>query len=220
MRYKCLILDHDDTCVNSTALHHHPAHVETMRRLRPGQTPVSFETWLEKNCDPGLMEFLTGELDFSPEEVEIENRIWKEFTSKKTPDFYPGIPELLREFRSRGGKLAVVSHSYADTIEDFYARKAPDLRPDLIFGWDDDPERRKPHPWPAREILRRFGLEAGEALVIDDLFPGIEMARGAGVHAAGAGWGHQVPAIQNRMKEICLRYFSRVEDLAEFVFSG
>lgn len=219
MKYKCLILDHDDTCVDSTASHHYPAHVEVMRRIRPGTEPVDLATWFEKNCEPGVTAFLSEELGFSPEEMELEYRLWREFIGKSVPDFYPGIPEFLREFRRRGGIITVVSHSNIEVIEKFYTAKAPDLMPDLIFGWDDDPERRKPHPWPARQILRRFGLEPGDALMVDDLVPGIEMARLAEIPSAGAGWGHQVPAVRRRMVEICLRYFTAVEDLAGFVLA-
>ena len=30
LRYKCLIIDHDDTAVDSSATVHHPAHVKSM----------------------------------------------------------------------------------------------------------------------------------------------------------------------------------------------
>jgi len=42
MRYKCLLLDHDDTVVNSTATIHYPAFLEALRLLRPGVT-ISLE---------------------------------------------------------------------------------------------------------------------------------------------------------------------------------
>ena len=35
MRYQCLVLDHDDTVVNSTASVNYPAFVQTLRTLRP-----------------------------------------------------------------------------------------------------------------------------------------------------------------------------------------
>ena len=38
MRYRCLILDHDDTVVNSTATIHYPAFLEALKLLRPGVT--------------------------------------------------------------------------------------------------------------------------------------------------------------------------------------
>ena len=35
MRYQCLVLDHDDTVVNSTASVNYPAFVQTLKTLRP-----------------------------------------------------------------------------------------------------------------------------------------------------------------------------------------
>ena len=35
MRYQCLVLDHDDTVVNSTATINYPAFVQTLQKLRP-----------------------------------------------------------------------------------------------------------------------------------------------------------------------------------------
>ena len=32
LRYRCLVLDHDDTAVMSTPLIHYPAHVKAMKR--------------------------------------------------------------------------------------------------------------------------------------------------------------------------------------------
>ena len=36
MRYKCLVLDHDDTVVNSTAVIHFPSFLAYLARVRPG----------------------------------------------------------------------------------------------------------------------------------------------------------------------------------------
>ena len=39
MKYKCLILDHDDTTVNSTAEVNYPALLDTLSHLRPDIHP-------------------------------------------------------------------------------------------------------------------------------------------------------------------------------------
>ena len=38
MRYKCLVFDHDDTVVDSTATIHYPCFVEYTRTRYPGKT--------------------------------------------------------------------------------------------------------------------------------------------------------------------------------------
>ena len=80
MKYSCLILDHDDTAVDSTAEIHYPAHLEIMKQLRPDLQPVDLENWFRKNFDPGIMEFLKGELGFSEKELQDEIEIWLDST--------------------------------------------------------------------------------------------------------------------------------------------
>ena len=56
MRYKCLVLDHDDTVVNSTASIHYPAFLEALKILRPGVEPLTLEEYFKEKFDPGLIE--------------------------------------------------------------------------------------------------------------------------------------------------------------------
>lgn len=217
-RYRCLILDHDDTAVDSSRRVHHPAHVRTMEVLRPGLVPVDLDTWFLKNFDPGIVAFLEGELGMTPEELAVEHRIWREFTSTASGEFYPGFLPALAEFQARGGLVTVVSHSESDIILGHY-RGADGVVPDLVFGWDADPQHRKPHPYPVLEILRRLRLDAREALVVDDLKPGVAMAQAAGVDAAAAGWGHDIPAIREWMQKVCVAYFATVDEFSDFILA-
>lgn len=221
LRYTCLIIDHDDTAVDSSEEIHYPAHLEMMRRLRPQLSPVTLDQWFQKNFDPGVVRFLVDELGLTKEELIQEFEIWRSFTSSRIPHFYPGVLDLLRWFRSRGGKIAVVSHSERDLIERDYRSASPEdpIIPDLIFGWDHDESRRKPHPWPALETLARFGCGAEEAIILDDLKPGVLMGQASGVAVAAAGWGHRIPAIRAYMERNCLGYFEAVADFAAYLQS-
>ena len=137
---RCLVLDHDDTAVDSTATIHYPAHRECMARLRPGTVPVTLEEWFLKNFDPGIAHYLEEELRLSPEELETELEIWRSHTAARQPHFFPGIIDVLRAFRRRGGLIAVVSHSEAATIERHY--RAAAFLPDDVYGWVEDPAMR------------------------------------------------------------------------------
>jgi beta-phosphoglucomutase-like phosphatase (HAD superfamily) len=219
LNYQCLILDHDDTAVNSTALIHYPSHVESMRRLRPHAQAIDLNGWFLKNFEPGIMHYLREELGLSEEELEIEYKIWREFNTRRTPPFFPGFLEILRAFRDRGGIITVVSHSEEDIILKAY-RSAQDhggVLPDLVFGWDYDEKRRKPSPWPVEQILRAFHLSAGQALIVDDLKPGVLMSQVTGVAIAGAGWAHRIPEIHAYMRENCDRYFGSIEQFGSFI---
>jgi beta-phosphoglucomutase-like phosphatase (HAD superfamily) len=222
--YSCLVIDHDDTSVASTRAIHYPAHVEALRRLRPGREPIAFEGWLRKNFDPGLMAYLVGELGFTPEELAENHAVWRGFTGARAPEFFPGFLALLAEFRSRGGLVVVASHSEPAMIERDYraaaAGGAGAFLPDAVYGWSAEPEFRKPSPYPVLDAMARFGLEPGQVLVLDDLKPGFDMSAAAGVDCAGAGWGYDIPEIRDAMRDSCRWYFETVGDFARFLLGA
>lgn len=187
-----------------------------MEVLRPGLEPVDLDGWFVKNFDPGIMAFLVQELGLTPEELAVEHRIWREHTSRTTPAFFPGFLAAIAAFRQRGGLVTVVSHSESDVIRRHY-REAGHPEPDLVFGWDLEPEHRKPSPWAVHEIARRLRLAPRDLLVVDDLRPGVEMARSAGVDAAAASWAHNIPAIRTWMQQVCVAYFATIEEFAAFI---
>lgn len=219
MRFRCLLLDHDDTTVRGTEEIHYPAHVESVRILRPDLEPVSLQGWFERNHDPGVSAYLRSL--FTEEQMVEEHNIWERAIAGFVPSFYEGMPELLASFRRRGGKVAVISHSPADAIHRHYETHpmADLIRPDLVLGWDPRPERRKPSAWPARVALETLQVNAEEALLLDDLAPGVRMAQAVGVCTAAAGWGHAVPSIQDFMRRECNYYFTSVEDFAAFLLA-
>ncbi len=218
-RYRCLILDHDDTAVDSTRRVHYPAHLRVMEMLRPGREVADLDTWFAKNFHPGIAAYLENELAMSPSELELEHRIWREFTARVTPHFYPGFLEALAAFRDRGGLISVVSHSESHVIRAHYAAAADGHRvmPDLVFGWELGPDQRKPRPYPVHETLRRLALDPGDVLVVDDLKPGVDMAKAAGVDVAAAGWGHDLPQVRDFMRRECVTYFATVDEFAGFI---
>jgi len=217
MKYKCLILDHDDTSVESSPNIHYPAFIDAMKVLRPDRAKMSLEEYFIKNFDPGFSKFLHNELELSKDEILQEYRIWRSFTERMIPSFFPGFLELLKRFKKNGGIITVVSHSEKDIIERDY-KEHTNIVPDLIFGWDIDPCKRKPSIYPVVEILETFKLKNNEAIIIDDLKTGLEMAKRSGVKIAGAGWGHKIELITNHMRENCNFYFETVEEFEKFLF--
>lgn len=220
LRFRVLLLDHDDTTVRGTEEVHYPAHVESVRILRPDLEPVSLHGWFMKNHEPGVSCYLKSL--FSAEQMKEEHEIWVRAIEAKMPSFYEGMAETLSEFRSRGGLIAVISHSPTHAIWKHYKEHplADKICPDLVLGWDNDPQKRKPAAWPAIHALEQLQASASEALVIDDLSPGVKMAKAAGITSAGAGWGHSVPAVEEYMRRECEHYFSSVEEFSNFLLAS
>ena len=218
MRFKCLCLDHDDTVVNSTATIHFPCFIQYLAERHPHlKDRYTLEEYLAKNFSPGVVEFFTEEIGMSREELKEEETYWQEYVKTRVPNPYPGIRELLAEFRARGGIIAVASHSFTHYIErDYRLGELP--APDAIYGWDLPRDRRKPSPFALLDIMERYSLRPDQILTVDDLKPGYDMARTAGVPIAAAGWAYNVPSIESFMRANCDFYLSDVKDFEQLVF--
>lgn len=218
MKYRCLILDHDDTVSESTPDIHYPSFIEAMRILRPDMEPLSLKEFVSYCFNPGFSELCRDILKFTEDEQEVQYKIWKSYTRTKIPEFYPGFPELLEEYKKQGGIICVVSHSESEQIIRDYKANCS-LIPDIIFGWELEEEKRKPHAYPVMEIMKRFHLNSNEVLVLDDLKPGLDMARSCRVTFAAAGWSHMIPEIKTYMEVSSDYYFSTVASFKEFILS-
>ena len=217
MRYRCLILDHDDTVVKSTPEIHYPSFVDSLKELRPDMTPLSLEEFVSYCFNPGFGELCRDIMKFSAEEQNYQYEMWKNSAINKIPDFYPGFPELIKEYKEAGGLITVVSHSEKELIARDYRLKCG-LEPDIIFGWEQEEHKRKPSPYPVMEIMKRLELKNDELLMIDDLKPGLDMARSCNIAFAAAGWSHITPEIKEYMEANSDYYFSTVAAFREFIF--
>ena len=215
-RYRCLLLDHDDTVVNSTATIHQPAFNAYLAVARPGRT-CGLEEYMLKNCDPGFIQMCYEDYGMSDEELEQETIFWQNYVKQHIPRAYLGIRELLERQLAQGGHVCVVTHSFESTVRRDYAANALP-QPELVFGWDQPKERRKPSVWPVEQILERLGLERGDLLMIDDLRPGYEMAKAAGIGFAAARWANDIAPIDDFMRSMCGRIYKTVEELSAFLF--
>lgn len=211
LKYKCLVLDHDDTVVNSTATVHYPCFVEYMDKYHPG-FEMNLEEYFIKNFDPGILELFRDIIGMDEDEIILEQKCWNDYVQKHIPEAYPGMREIMTDFRNAGGKLCVISHSYtANILRDYRANDLPE--PDMIFGWESPEKERKPAPFPLYRIMEHYGFRPEELLVVDDLKPGYDMAKAAGVPFAAAGWANDIPEIEQFMRKNCDLYFKNVGDL-------
>ncbi len=215
--FSCLVLDHDDTVVDSTAHVHYPAFLACAQRLRPGAVSMTLEEYFRMNCDPGLGVYYREVLGLSPEELAFETRFWLDYVADHVPRAYPGVDRLLRRQLSLGGHVCVVSHSRRENIlRDYAANGLP--RPELVYGSELPAHRQKPHPWPLLDLMGRLGLGPEELLVVDDLPLGQEMAQAAGVAFAAAGWAHAIPELQDQLRRGGGLWFPSPAALYDYLF--
>ena len=217
LKYPCLVLDHDDTAVNSTATVHYPAFVAYMKKFHP-DVRITLEEYFRYNFDPGVIPFFTEICGMTEAELPEEEAFWYEYVQHHIPQAYPGIREIIEEQQARGGKVCVISHSFSENIRrDYRENGLP--QPDVIYGWESPPEQRKPAVWPLEQIMKTYGFRPEELLMVDDLKPGYDMAKAAGVPFAAAGWANDIPEIEQFMRNNCGLYFKTVAGLSEYLFN-
>lgn len=216
LRYKCLVLDHDDTTVSSTPEIHYPQWLETLAALRPG-TKMSLKEFMSYNFDIGFFRMCREVMNFTPEETAVQDKMWREYTSKRVARFYEGMPEIISDFKAAGGVLCVSTHSGAENIRRDYAAQF-DIQPDMIFGYDLGEDKIKPSPYALNEIMRIYGFRPEEMLMVDDMKPGFDMAGSVGVPFACAGWSHIVEHIKEYMKNFCDFYLESTDELRGLLF--
>ena len=216
MRYPCLVVDHDDTVVNSTATVHYPCFVEYTGIYHP-EVNYTLDESIKDNFDPGIVALFRDIIGMSEDEMEREQCYWNDYVQRHVPRAYDGRRELLWRHKRSGGTLCVVSHSYTENIlRDYRENGLPE--PDMVFGWESPAHERKPNPYPLEQIMRRGGFTREELLILDDLKPGYDMAKSCGVDFAAAGWSNDIPEIESFMRANCDKYFKTVAGFSGFLF--
>ena len=217
LKYPCLVLDHDDTVVQSMKTLSYPFWCMELEIFRPGVTQT-LEDYILQCHRLGFAGLCKDCFHFTEEELKQEHGMWMDYIMTHTPDPYPGIEEIIRRQKAEGGIVCVVSHSHADNIRRDY-RTHFGMEPDAIYGWELPPEQRKPNSYPLQDIMARYDLKPEEILVVDDMKLACRMAKPLGIKVAYAGWnGLGIPEIEEEMKQLCDYSFSTVSELAQHLF--
>lgn len=217
LKYPCLVLDHDDTVVQSEATINYPFFVYALDMLRPG-TSITLTEYVEGCCHLGFADMCRKWYGFTEQELVEEYRLWQEYIKDHIPDPFPGIDRIIRRQKELGGRICVVSHSSDSNILRDY-RTHFGIEPDAIYSWDLPEHRRKPSTYALEDIMERYGFSPSQLLVVDDMKPAYEMASRAGVPIAFAAWGRKdYPEISAEMCRLCDFSFPSTEELEKFLF--
>ena len=217
LRYPCLILDHDDTVVQSEKTIGYPFFCKILEQFRPGQH-ISFHDYVHDCHNYGFAEMCKLRFQFSPKELHDEYTGWMEYIKTNIPAPFPGIKEVIHKQKQEGGLVCVVSHSSIQNITRDYEKHFA-VQPDAIYGWDLPEHQRKPNSYPIFHILEHFQLKPHDLLVVDDMKLGWQMVQPAGVKIAFAAWGKQnFPELTEEMKSLCDFSFDTPKHLYKFLF--
>ena len=218
LKYPCLILDHDDTVVQSETTINYPYFCYILDQFRPGAT-ITLEEYIQGCYHPGFAGMCRQRFQFTEQELIDEYRGWMGYVRTHIPPPYPGIEQIIHRQKEEGGMLFVVSHSSEENITRDYQTHFGIL-PDGIYGWDLPEHQRKPSPYPLEHIMQTYGFAPEQMLVIDDLKPAWQMASAVNVPIAFAAWSkNEVPEVTAEMNQLCNFTFQTPAELAEFLFN-
>ena len=154
-----------------------------------------------------------------PEEVQENEEILQEMIRRYDAYYsahccdrsraYPGIPELIRDLRQAGVKLAVISNKpHAQSLivlKTLFGYQEPDPAKDSLqseakapsgereefFYVQGQSERfaRKPDPEALLDCIAQAGVPKEECIYVGDSDVDVEFARRAGLSCIGAAWG-------------------------------
>lgn len=217
LKYPCLVLDHDDTVVQSLKTLSYPFWCLELELFRPGVT-MSLERYILECHNRGFADMCRECFHFTEEELKKEHAMWMEYILSHIPDPYPGIREIIHRQIAEGGLICVVSHSHKDNILRDYQTHFG-IQPDAIYGWELPPRQRKPAPYPLEDIMQRFSLNPKDILVVDDMKLACQMAAPFSIDVAYSGWnGLGIPEVEAEMKSLCAYSFNSTEKLYNFLF--
>ena len=217
LKYPCLVLDHDDTVVQSEKTIGYPFFCYILSQFRPGEF-ISLQDYVRDCHELGFAPMCRKRFQFTDQELEDEYRGWMNYVKTHIPDAFPGIIDIIRRQKEEGGLICVVSHSSIENITRDYEVHFG-IQPDAIYGWDLPDEQRKPNPYPLQDIMRRYRLQPQDLLVIDDMKLAWRMAKPLGVEIAFAAWGKtEFPDLAEEMKQLCDYSFDSTKKLEEFLF--
>lgn len=217
LKYKCLVLDHDDTVVQTLKTLSYPFWCLELEQFRPGVT-MTMADYVRKCHELGFGDMCRICFGFTEEELALEHKQWMEYILCHIPDVYPGIGRIIRRYKENGGLICVVSHSSNANITRDYAHHFG-IQPDAIYGWDLPPHQRKPNCWPLQNIMDRFDLMPQDILVVDDMQLACQMAEPLGVDVGYAGWDDMgVAELREEMANRCRYAFYTPDQLESLLF--
>lgn len=217
IKYKCLVLDHDDTVVQSEKTLGYPYFRDFMKKIRPEVT-LSLADYVKGCHEMPFVDMCRSKWQFTDEELQAEWDGWKEYILTHIPAPYEGIARIIRRQKAGGGLVCVASLSGAQSITRDYQIHFG-IEPDAVYGWDLPKDLQKPSPFPVLDFMKRHQLKPEEVLVVDDMKLGWRMAKAAGVQIAFSAWSKaDFPELTEEMRRLCDYSFENCGQLERFLF--
>lgn len=103
LKYPCLVLDHDDTVVQSEATVNYPFFCYILNQFRPG-TKITLHEYTEGCFRLGFADMCRKWYNFTEQEIVDEYHGWQKYIVDHIPAPFPGIGDIIRRQKEAGGK--------------------------------------------------------------------------------------------------------------------
>lgn len=212
LRKKCLILDHDDTIINSQESIHYPLFVNVLKILRPNITPIDFERFIELSNELGFVKMCRMLYHYSAEEIQFEYEHWKKQSSLIEAPTFDGIKDFLSAFNDAGGVIIVYTmNSKQNVIQDY--ERLFNFTPISIISHDQYYILRKPYRLSILKELHNLNLTVEDCIFIDDTPMLLDLKQRLNMDFIAANWAKSAkPLWKNVNHEIVLNHPSELWD--------
>lgn len=189
---KLIIFDLDGTLIDSV-----PDLTDATNYMRSQfNLPVLSEPEVRKLVGEGAKRLVERALNgFDAESLARGLNYFLDFNFKHIADktvFYPSVFETLQKLKQDGHVLTVASNkSEPHCKEILRVLKVAHLF-DAILGAESVAER-KPSPAPIIHLMRQFGMEQQQTVMIGDSINDIAAGKSAGVFTIGCNYGYGAP---------------------------
>ena len=201
LKFPCLVLDHDDTVVQTERAIGYPYFRDYIERIRPGMT-LSFESYVRDCNNMVFADMCRQRWNMTEQELLEEYVGWKAYSRQNIPPVCDGMERVIRRFKEAGGIICVASLSTREIIVRDYMYHFG-FTPDAVYDYDLPAAQRKPNAFAIEDIMRRFALRPEQMLVVDDMKLGWDMAAKCAVPTAYAAWSKMdFPDLASEMKKI------------------
>ncbi|AFM14978.1 haloacid dehalogenase superfamily protein, subfamily IA, variant 3 with third motif having DD or ED [Mycolicibacterium chubuense NBB4] len=109
--------------------------------------------------------------------------LFQRLLTESAPELRPGVGTVIEQAKAAGHRLAFVTTTSKANVDALLAALAPDVDASTfdVIVYDEHVDEPKPSPAAYRLALDWLGLDATEAVAIEDNLGGVRAARAAGL---------------------------------------
>jgi len=117
LKYPCLVLDHDDTVVQSEATVNYPFFCYILNQFRPG-TKITLHEYTEGCFRLGFADMCRKWYNFTEQEIVDEYHGWQKYIVDHIPAPFPGIGDIIRRQKCSSNPLAFTQGGFYEGTKD------------------------------------------------------------------------------------------------------